>query len=589
MSEPTFEYELKRDALSIPMRDGTRLMADLYLPKGAGPWPVLVERTPYDKGNSVEVKVRSPGFFASRGYAMVIQDTRGRFKSDGEFYPFADDGWGERKDGYDTVEWLAAQPWCNGKVGTLGGSYSGHTQHALAPTQPPHLVCQYIREQTGDPLQGLAYRGGAFELGLMLGWAVVVNNQTLATRVPHEQAERARGIIAKAMTELDAWYLWLPLKEMPLLREPGFGRWYYDYMDHPTPDAFWREWTLEPHYPEFNTPVYHMGGWGDLYVQPVLDKYVGVVKAAKSDRVRKNQKLIMGPWVHGTLTVNQSQIGEYNFGPEAAMDHNVMRLAWFDHWMKGIDTGLMDEPAVRYFTMGTNRWQTAATWPPAGITPTDFYFHGGTSGSATSLNDGVLSAQPPDEQDACDRYEYDPANPVETLGGAIVDYNSKIWGPRDQRPVEARCLTYTSAPLEHDLEVTGRITATLFAMSSALDTDWVVRLTDVSPDGNSRWLVDGILRARYRESLERETLLTPNHVYRFVVDLWSTSNVFLKGHRIRVAVTSSSFPRWDRNMNTGGPFGVEAVGRVALNTVFRDGARASHITLPVRGGASLQV
>jgi putative CocE/NonD family hydrolase len=245
---------------------------------------------------------------------------------------------------------------------------------------------------------------------------------------------------------------------------------------------------------------------------------------------------------------------------------------------------VMDEPPVRFFTMGVNRWQTAEGWPPPGIAPVNFYFQEGPSGSAKSLNDGRLSPGLPTGERGFDGYAYDPADPVETHGGSIVDYSGKLWGPRDQRTVETRCLTYTSEPLAEDLEVTGQVTATLYAMSTAPDTDWVVRLTDVSPVGVSRSIVDGILRARCRDSQEHPTLLTPNQVYRFVVDLWSTSNVFLTGHRIRVAVTSSSFPRWDRNLNTGGPFGLEAVGQVAFNTVFRDQARPSHITLPTRRG-----
>lgn len=590
VSQPVGDFELKRDALSIPMRDGTRLTADLYFPKGPGPWPVLVERTPYDKENSTEVSVKSPPFFASRGYAVVIEDVRGRFKSPGDWYPFRDDGWGINRDGYDTVEWVAAQPWCNGRVGTIGGSYSAHTQYALAPTNPPHLTCQFVRQSVCDYREGWAYRGGAFELGFVLGWALTHAHRNIAHLVSKGEQERLAGVLGKAVEEMASWYTYLPLKSMPLLK--GLAGWYYDWLDHPDDGPYWWQWNVGLRHADVGVPICHMGAWFDPFLRGTLDNYTGIVKNARSERARKDQKLIVGPWIHGhtvlsplngPVSTGQSKVGEFDFGPEAALDLNDIRLPWFDYWLKDIDTGVMDEPPVRFFTMGINRWQTAESWPPPGVTPRHFYFQSGPSGSAQSLYDGRLGPEPPQEGEGADSYVYDPGRPVESLGGGRLVYGGDTNGPYDQRPVERRCLTYTSEPLREDLEVTGPLTATLYAMSSAPDTDWVVRLTDVSPDGVSRLVADGILRARYYRSSQRPELLTPNQVYQFQVDLWSTSNVFLAGHRIRVAVTSSCFPRWDRNLNTGGPFGTEAVGRVALNTVFRDQSRPSHVTLLVQG------
>ncbi|MBI4221030.1 MAG: CocE/NonD family hydrolase [Chloroflexi bacterium] len=577
-SEPTFKFELKRDALSVPMRDGTKLMADLYLPHGDGPWPTLLERTPYNKESSPEVGVKSPQFYASRGYAVVLQDVRGRFKSEGTWYPFAADGWGALRDGYDTVEWLATQPWCGGRIGTIGGSYSGYTQYAMAGTNPPHLTCQFPRESVNDFRNGWVYRGGAMELGFCLRWSLLVTHTNLVKLVPETDRKRHDGILATARQELDSWCRHLPLRSMPLL--DGLADWFYDHIDHPDDGPYWWQWNVSLRHSEVGKPMYHMGGWFDGLLNGTISNFNGVRRNARSEHARKNQKLIIGPWVHGPSATSQTRVGEIEFGPAAAIDFNEMRLPWFDYWLKDRDTGVMDEPPVKFFTMGVNRWQTAESWPPPDVRPANFYFEAGPSGSAKSLNDGRLQREGPDGAGGADSYLYDPNNPVPTRGGSWLMPGN---GPHDQRPVEPRCLTYTSEPLPRDLEVSGHVVAVLHAMSSAPDTDWILRLCDVEPDGLSRPVAEGILRARYRESHEHPRLMTPNTVYRFDVDLWHTSNVFRAGHRIRVAVTSSCFPRWDRNLNTGGPFGKEAFGRIAHNTVFRTAVHPSHLVLPVRG------
>jgi len=578
LSQPEFEVSYDKDALTIPMRDGTRLKADLYLPKGPGPWPVLVERTPYNKETSIELTVKSPPFFASRGYAVVFQDVRGRFKSEGDWYPFRDDGWGARRDGYDTVEWLAGQKWCNGKVATMGGSYSGHTQYALAATRPPHLVGQFVRESVADYHDGWAYRGGAFELGFTLRWAIVhalSNEPHLFSGV---QGERARSILDRAVNELDDWYRFLPLAEMPLLR--GLHDWYYDWLKNPDDGPYWGQWKVSARHTEIETPIYHLGGWFDTFLQGTLDNFSGISRRSRYRAAREGQRLIVGPWPHGAAHTSVSKLGDFDFGPEAVQDFNELRLPWYDKILKGLDTGIDDQPPARIFTMGSNRWQYFETWPPPDTHLVNMYLGPGGAGSAHSLNDGRLLADLPAGTDGADSFLYDPDDPVETVGGATLGYY--VPGPVDQRKAEPRCLTYTSEPLAQPLEVTGRVRALLFAMSSSPDTDWVVRLCDVHPDGASRLIAEGILRARYRESPSVQRLLTPGQVYPFQVDLWSTSNVFLPGHRVRVAVTSSCFPRWDRNLNTGGPFGLEAEGRPAINTIMRDRFRPSHIALPVR-------
>jgi putative CocE/NonD family hydrolase len=580
-SEPRYDLKTLRDVV-VPMRDGTRLIADVYLPAADGAWPALLERTPYNKHSSSEISLASPEYFASRGYAVVIQDVRGRFASEGAFYPFQDDGWRANRDGYDTVEWIAAQPWSSGKVGTIGGSYSGATQYQMTPTRPPHLAAQFVRESSSDYRGEWVYRGGAFELCFSLLWALAVTSSNMPHLVDSNEVDSRRAVIDKAREEIASWFGDRPLAPNRLLT--GLSDWYNEWLAHPDDGPYWWQWNVGLKYHDVETPVYHLGAWFDSFLRGTLENYKGFRTQARTDAARKAQKLILGPWIHGPNQIDQRVVGEVDYGPEAALVLNPLRQRWFDYWLRGIDTGIMDEPAVRYFTMGANTWQTAADWPPPDARPLTLYLQGGRSGSAQSLNDGRLGFAVPDATDSPDSYLYDPNDPVITRGGGYLDYRVEpVHGGFDQRPVEPRVLTYTSEPLERDLEVSGPVSGTLFAMSTARDTDWVVRLSDVSPDGFSRIVADGILRARYRDSGQNPRLLTPNQVEQFVVDCWATSNRFLAGHRIRVAVTSSCFPRWDANPNTGEPFGTNASSVVALNTIFHDAFRPSHLTVAVRG------
>ena len=575
LSQPVHETVFEKD-VEIPMRDGTVLRADLTLPKADGPFPVLLERTPYNKDGGSEVGVGAPDFFARRGYAVVIQDVRGRFASEGEFYPFRDDGAGVRRDGYDTIEWLAGQPWCDGRVGTIGGSYSGATQYRAALSRPPSLRAMFVRESSSDFQREWVYRDGAFELGFSLYWAHTVTERNLPRLVGGEELERQRRLLRKAGEEMDDWYAKLPLYPCPFLE--GLSDWHNVWLEHPQAGPYWWGLNIENYHDRTQTPTYHQGAWFDIFLAGTLKNYLGMKRRARSEEARRSQKLVIGPWIHGSPNINKRVVGECDFGPDAARDFNRMRLPWFDHWLKGVDTGVMDEPPVQIFVMGRNQWRAEEDWPLPDTRYANYYLHGGSSGSIDSLNDGTLSAAPPEGSENPDSFLYDPDDPVPTLGGNTLGIPS---GPVDQRPVDARCLTYTSEPLEEELEVTGPVKAVLYGMSSAPDTDWVVRLTDVHPDGYSRPLCDGILRARYRESFERPQLLDPGKVYRFEIDLWATSNAFLPGHRVRVTVTSSSFPRFDRNLNTGGPIHREAAGQAAINTVLHDQLRPSHLVLPV--------
>lgn len=370
------------------------------------------------------------------------------------------------------------------------------------------------------------------------------------------------------MEEMESWHRHLPLKAFPPLE--GLADWYFEGLDHPEDGDYWRPTDLSAMYPEVDVPVLHWNGWFDYCLEGTLNSFQGMRAHGRSERCRKGQRLVIGPWTHVGTTGE-----EIDFGAEAVLDESAYRLKWYDHWLKGMDTGIMDGPPVRLFLMGANRWVEMEDWPPGEVVYRPVYFHEGTGRSEASLNNGRLAFQPPGADEQPDSFPYDPQDPVPSVR------TFEDSGPKDFRSIEGRLLTYTSDVLEGDLTVTGPLKAVLYGSSSAVDTDWVVRLCDMWPDGRSMWVCDGILRARYRDSFEREELLVPGQVYRFEVDMCATAQVFRAGHRLRVQVTSSDFPWYDRNLNTGGPFGEETRGHVATNTVFHDAMHPSHIVLPV--------
>lgn len=578
LSQPTFETSHTKN-VEIPMRDGTILRANITRPVAEGQYPALVERTPYNKEGGSEVGVGSPDYFAQRGYAVIIQDVRGRFASDGDFYPFRDDGAGLNRDGYDTIEWIAAQPWCDGSVGTIGGSYSGATQYRNLLSRPPHLRASYVRESSADYLREWVYRDGAFELAFNMAWAQNVTLTNIDHLVGADDVERQRTHQEQVKAEIEDWYGRLPIYPCPFMT--GLSDWFNDWLEQPEDGPYWSQFNIDPYHDQVVTPVYHLGGWFDIFLAGTLKNYAGIRRRGRTAEARQSQKLIVGPWIHGPGNIDAQVVGEHDFGPDARRDFNGIRLPWFDHWLKGTDTGVMDDAPVHLFVMGRNAWRTADDWPLPDTQYTNYYFHDGASGSIDSINDGTLSPAPPETSENPDSFVYDPSDPVPGIGGNTLNIPGGVF---DQRPSDVRCLTYTSEPLAEELEVTGPVRAILHGLSSAPDTDWVVRLIDVHPDGYARNVCDGILRARYRNSFAHPELLDPGKAYRYEIDLWGTSNAFQPGHRIRVTVTSSCFPRFDRNLNTGGPIHREASGQVAINTVFHDNLRPSHIVLPVIPG-----
>jgi putative CocE/NonD family hydrolase len=401
--------------------------------------------------------------------------------------------------------------------------------------------------------------------------------QTMLSHLRHEGAppgtEAARQRLERALEEIDHWYGHLPLSSCPPLE--GVADEHFEMLAHPEDGPHWWNRNMRLKFAEIDVPTFHLGGWFDVFLNSTLRAFQGIRGRGRTARCRQNQHLLIGPWIHGPSNVGKRQVGELDFGPQAEFDLNHHRLQWYDHWLKGEDESVAGWPPVRVFLMGADRWLDLDTWPPGEIAYIPLYLRAGDGPGPESLNNGRLTFERPESAEPPDSFAYDPDDPIPSL----ILYPEL--GPTDHRPVEGSMLTYTTALLERDLTVIGPVKAVLHALSSAPDTDWVVRLCDVWPDGRSLSVCDGILRARYRNTLERAELMTPGRIYRFEVDLWSTAQVFKAGHRLRLQVASSDFPRYDRNLNTGGPFGREVRGQVAFNTVFHDSLRPSHLMLPV--------
>ncbi|MBI2206475.1 MAG: CocE/NonD family hydrolase [Candidatus Rokubacteria bacterium] len=571
---------VERD-VPVPMRDGTTLYADVYRPEGSGRHPVILLRTPYNKAlPRVAYQQLDPMRAASRGYALVVQDTRGRFASEGDFSCFAN----EIDDGFDTVEWAAREPWSDGNVGMYGASYMGATQWLAALARPPHLKCIVPMITASDYHEGWAYQGGAFQLGFNMSWTLanLVLPNLAHWKLTPDEVKTLRGELIEAVDRMCGPFERLPLKNYPTLRKHRLADYYDDWLEHPEDDAYWRQWNVEARHAEITVPALNIGGWHDIFLGGTLRNYMGMRRQGGTPASR-NQRLIIGPWVHGLLWPNVN--GDVDYGVLSqglAIDLDGILLRWFDHWLRGIDTGLLAEPPVKLFVMGDNAWRDESDWPLSRAVDTRFHLHGG--GRANSSNgDGRLDASAP-AAEASDHYLYDPRNPVPTRGGALCCWQAALpSGAYDQRPVEARpdVLVYTTAPLTAPVEVIGPVTVKLWASSSAPDTDFTAKLVDVDPTGFARNLTDGIVRARYRESTARASLIEPGRVYEYTIDLWATANVFRTGHRIRLEISSSNFPRFDRNPNTGHALGADAELRPAMQTIRHDATHPSHVVLPI--------
>lgn len=568
-AQPSPSIKVEKN-VAAKMRDGVILRADIYRPDTTLQLPALLERTPYSKrpGTSDALFER----LAAMGFVVVVQDTRGRYMSEG--VARAHD---EGEDGYDTIEWVAKRPFVNGRVGTFGGSYSATTQLLAAPLRPPHLVTMFPSSSYNSRYD-MVFQGGAFYLADGLSWNL---GQGVDVRRRQREPERDRdGAVGLTAAErqllADQWLWQVPLKTIDALDIRRVSPGYFDMLAHPFYDAFWQIFDVEARHGEFDVPAFHVTGWYDTLLNGTIRNFTGLREHARSSASRSGQRLLIGPWTHARPTLQSTKIGDVDFGANAGFDIEQLMFDWFGHWLKGAPTGVLSRAPIRLFVMGANIWRDEDAWPLVRAVSTSFYLDSG--GSANTLDgDGRLNESKPADQPP-DRYVYDPNQPVPT--GQRGGYSRT---PADQREVERRqdVLVYSSAILTSPLEVTGPIEMRVWASSSAPDTDFTGKLVDVFPDGTARMLTDGIVRARYRRGKTTPMWLTPGRAEELTIDLGATSNVFARGHRIRLEVSSSNFPRFDRNPNTGEPFGESAELRRADQTLFHDRERASRLVLPV--------
>jgi len=571
LAAESYSVKIER-GVEVKMRDGVILRGDIFRPDAEGKFPVLLQRTPYRRsvwGYAVDFAQRA----ASRGYVVFLQDVRGRYTSDGDWYPFLH----ESDDGYDTIEWIAAQPYSNGKVGMFGGSYVGATQMLAAIAHPPHLagICPVVTASNYH--DGWTYQGGAFEQWFDESWTSGLAQDTLL-----HQIERIPG----SPEAVDV----LPLTKYPVFNaNPAssvnaatavVAPYFLDWLAHTNYDDYWKRLSIEEHHADIRVPALHVGAWYDIFLGGTLRNYVGLKNNAATEEARRGQRLLV---VIGGHAGSGRKIGEIDFGPEAEkQEEDDVTLAWYDFLFKGAQNNFATGKPVQIFVMGRNQWREEDDWPLARARATKYFLH--SDGNANSVKGtGVLSTAAPAKEPG-DKYTYDPSNPAPTVGGPLCcDSDRLAPGPRDQRKVEDRSdvLVYSTPPLERDLEITGPVRLDFFASSSAVDTDFTAKLVDVYPDGTAINLSEGILRARYRDSQEKATPLTPGQVYPLTIDLWATSNVFRAGHGLRLEVSSSNFPRFDRNLNTGEPASASDKRATANNIILHDKEHPSALILPV--------
>jgi uncharacterized protein len=608
-SHQQYDVITERDTM-LTMRDGIRLGTDLYFPavggkKADGPFPVILERTPYNKLSPRNVLKAE--YFARRGYVCALQDVRGRFASEGEWYAFAE----EAEDGYDTVEWLGSQSWSTGKIGTMGDSYAGSDQSALATLNPPHLSTMIVAVGASNYFHSSMRQNGALEQRFQIyAFRMAVTSKEAAA-----DANLKKELIRLFTENMPDIVKGFPLKAGAtiLRRLPAYERWALDILTRSDYDDYWKKhrgYAISEYYDEHaDVPSLYLGGWYDSYARNTCESFMALKKIKQAP-----QYLLMGPWTHGKYDVTYA--GDLDFGADAQINYLDLKLAWFDHFLKGMRTSVAHWSPVSIFSMGTGDgkrkisgapggaseypgrihhggyWRSESDWPLPDTAFTPYYLHAG----------GVLTPDKPGRSDmAPSRYTFDPKDPVPTMGGGVsaadsimpagaFDQRGRTFGSKEILPLNLRSdiLTFQTGPLTADMEVTGPIEMHLCASSSAVDTDFTAKLIDVyppgedHPDGLAINLTDSIIRARYRNGFEAAEFMTPETPYNFVFKLYPTSNIFKTGHRIRLDISSSNWPRFDVNPNTGGPMGLEQQYRVAHQAVYHDADRLSHILLPIQ-------
>ena len=530
----------------VAMRDGVEMATDVYLPDAEGKYPTLLVRDIYTNG-SAAVRQRYAKFATSNGYAFVFQSARGRYDSDGRWYPYFQ----EINDGDDTITWIAKQPWSDGKVGMFGTSYLASVQWLAALNRNPALVAIAPAMSPGNYYRDVAYPGGAFSLLSRARWGVGLAGSRTSMSFP---VDWINGIDH------------LPLET--LAESVGFSvRHFQDWLDHPSYDAYWEPLNLEARASEMIVPALNFGGWYDVFLRSTIGSYKTMTEEAASETARSGQRLIIGPWPHGW---NQSQqTGDQNYGEDALIDVDELLLEWFDYWMK--DGREPSGAPIRIFVMGENVWREENEWPLERTEYRQYFLH----------DDKELSSERSGAKSGSLKYTYDPKDPVPTLGGNIME--STLRGPYDQAPLDDRkdVLRFVTQTFSEPMEITGPISAELYAATDSTDTDYMAKLIVVKPDGEAFNLVDGVIRARYREGFEKPRLIEPGKVYQYSIDMWATSYVLMPGDRLRIDITSSNFPRLARNLNTGAEFARTTKMKVAHQTIHMSDEYPSHIVLPI--------
>ncbi|QGQ44998.1 CocE/NonD family hydrolase [Metabacillus sediminilitoris] len=562
------------------LSDGTILYADIYRPNDDHQYPVLLTRLPYNKNHPFySHRYLDTNRLVENGYVVIIQDVRGRFASEGEFFPFKYEG----KDGYDAVEWAAKLPYSNGKVGMYGLSYYGFTQLLAAAENPPHLKAIFPAQTFNDLREGSFYQNGAYGLGMNITWALesIAPDEIQQKFTDPEVYQQKMHQLAKIIDNIEEVYHYFPLREWPELKEIGVADYFYEMMEYGLNDKIWDDLSLGlEKLKKITVPAYHLGGWYDNLLGPTIANYVHA-----NEFVNQPQKLMIGPWAHGDFS---SQIGQRKFGQYATQewidgkeDLTSLHLRWFDYWLKEKETNIMDEKSVKIFVMGKNTWREEDTWPLPHTEYVPYYFH--SDGNAnTRFGSGRLSIEMPGKEQA-DHFVFDPSTPVPSTGGGTLFDQLNSVGPQDQRIVEERedVLVFTSEVLTEAMEVTGPIKVILYAKTDACSTDFTAKLVDVYPDGTAFNLTDGIVRSTFRSGLKKEDESIQDHIISYEIDLWATSNVFLPGHQIRVEISSSNFPRFDVNFNNRTTM-IDGKNYMKANqTVYHTIKNPSHILLPV--------
>ena len=551
--------------IPVPMRDGINLSADIWLPpssRGSGPWPALLLRTIYD--NQEARYIGWAREFTNRGYAVIMQDCRGRGDSDGDWIPYVC----ELYDGYDTHQWIGEQDWCDGNLGTFGLSYPGFTQTLPATLRSKYLkaVAPIASQQDNyghHRVNGVIHHNVAFAFLNMLGRSM--------------QYESLKHF------DQDTFFFELPI-DTAMEKVSNTHPYYKGVMEHEQYDEWWSSYSLRDKYPEMAIPSLFITGWFDSLSNENFKLFNGWTKKAKTEDARSKTKLIIGPWSHQIAPwgrVPMGKNGEYadrTFGKQALSDVIEMHMHWYDQRLKGIDTGVDEEAPIKLFVMGKNTWRDEYEWPLERTEWTKFYLS--SAGNAVDGGGGLHPEIKTSDQTS-DSFIYDPGDPVPSLGSQYQTYD--FCGPHDRSHIQRRpdVLTFTTDILTEDMEITGPISATIWASSDAKDTDFTATLTDLEPDGKAIALCEGIVRARFRNGTENPQMMVPGEIYKFEIDMWNTSNSFIKGHRIRIEISSSNFPRYNRNLNSGNPIASDIDITLANQTVYHGIQYPSYINLPV--------